>query len=299
MVNYETNKKSKVVSRERSYWGEVAYRLRKNKMAMFSLYLLIAVIILCIVVPRISPYAIETTNMDKTIRDQSPSSEHWLGTDKIGRDLFTRLFYAGRISLGVALAVVALECTLGVVLGSIAGFYGGIIDSIIMRLGDIFLSFPFMIICITIVSVFGNSIPTLIFVLAILSWPSIARIVRGQILTLREMEYMEACEALGISDVRRIFKHLLPNVLAYVIVYATLGMAGVILTETSLSFLGLGVSPPTPTWGNMIQEARNALIIQYKWWYWIPPGICIFISVMCFNILGDGLRDAIDPKMKR
>lgn len=299
MVKYETNKKSKVVAKERSYWGEVAYRLRKNKMAMLSLYVLIIVIVLCIVVPMISPYAIQTTNMDKNIRDQSPSSEHLLGTDKIGRDLFTRLFYAGRISLGVALAVVELECTLGVVLGSIAGFYGGIIDSIIMRLGDIFLSFPFMMICITIVSVFGNSIPTLIFVLAILSWPSIARIVRGQILTLREMDYMEACEALGISDVRRIFKHLLPNVLAYVIVYATLGMAGVILTETSLSFLGLGVSPPTPTWGNMIQEARNTLIIQYKWWYWIPPGICIFISVMCFNILGDGLRDAIDPKMKR
>ncbi len=147
--------------------------------------------------------------------------------------------------------------------------------------------------------VFGNSVTNLIIVLALLSWPSIARIVRGQILTLREMEYMEACEALGISDFRRIFRHLLPNVLAYVIVYATLGMASVILTETSLSFLGLGVSPPTPTWGNMIQEARNTLIIQQKWWYWIPPGICIFISVMCFNILGDGMRDAIDPKMKR
>ncbi|HOH69965.1 MAG TPA: ABC transporter permease, partial [Sedimentibacter sp.] len=140
---------------------------------------------------------------------------------------------------------------------------------------------------------------TLILVLALLSWPSIARIVRGQILSLREMEYMEACEALGISDIRRIFRHLLPNVLAYVIVYATLGMASVILVETSLSFLGLGVSPPTPTWGNMIQEARNMLIIQHKWWYWIPPGIAIFISVMCFNILGDGMRDAIDPKMKR
>jgi len=299
MVNYEINKKSKAIAKERSYWGEVGYRLRKNKMAMFSLCMLIIVIFLCIVVPMISPYAIETTNMDKTIRDQKPNSQHILGTDKIGRDLFTRLFYAGRISLGVALAVVALECAIGVVLGSLSGFYGGLIDSVIMRLADIFLSFPFMIICITIVSIFGNSIPNLIFVLAILSWPSIARIVRGQILTLREMEYMEACEALGISDVRRIFKHLLPNVLAYVIVYATLGMAGVILTETSLSFLGLGVSPPTPTWGNMIQEARNTLIIQYKWWYWIPPGICIFISVMCFNILGDGLRDAIDPKMKR
>ena len=177
--------------------------------------------------------------------------------------------------------------------------YGGIVDIIIMRIAEIFMSFPFMIFCITIVAVFGNSIPNLIFILALLSWPSIARIVRGQILTLREMEYMEACEALGISDFRRIFKHLLPNVLAYVIVYATLGMASVILTETSLSFLGLGVSPPTPTWGNMIQEARNMLIIQNKWWYWIPPGICIFISVLCFNILGDGMRDAIDPKMKR
>ncbi len=297
MVNYDNSKKIDAINKNRSYWGEVLYRLRKNRMAMISLYVLILIILLCAIVPMISPYAIETTNMSNS--DQKPSSEHLLGTDKIGRDLFVRLFYAGRISLGVALAVVTIECTIGVILGSLAGYYGGKIDAFIMRLAEIFLSFPFMIICITIVSILGNSIITLILVLAVLSWPSIARIVRGQILTLREMEYMEACEALGISDFRRIFKHLLPNVLAYVIVYATLGMAHVILTETSLSFLGLGVSPPIPTWGNMIQEARNTLIIQYKWWYWIPPGICIFISVMCFNILGDGLRDAIDPKMKR
>lgn len=280
-----------------SYWGEVFFRLRKNRMAMLSLYTLLILIGLCIVVPMISPYEIQTTNLAG--KDLSPNSNHYLGTDLIGRDLFTRLFYAGRISLGVALAVVFIECVIGVVLGSLSGFYGGIVDAVIMRIAEIFMSFPFMIITITIVAVFGNSVFTLILVLALLSWPSIARIVRGQILTLREMEYMEACEALGISDVRRIFKHLLPNVLAYVIVYATLGMASVILVETSLSFLGLGVSPPTPTWGNMIQEARNMLIIQHKWWYWIPPGICIFISVMCFNILGDGMRDAIDPKMKR
>lgn len=280
-----------------SYWGEVFFRLRKNKMAMLSLYIIVIMIGLCIIVPMFSPYEIQTTNLSG--KDQSPNSIHLLGTDLIGRDLFTRLFYAGRISLGVALAVVAIECFIGVVLGSLSGFYGGLVDAIIMRIAEIFMSFPFMIICITIVSIFGNSIFNLIFVLAVLSWPSIARIVRGQILSLREMEYMEACEALGISDVRRIFRHLLPNVLAYVIVYATLGMASVILTETSLSFLGLGVSPPTPTWGNMIQEARNMLIIQQKWWYWIPPGICIFVSVMCFNILGDGMRDAIDPKMKR
>jgi peptide/nickel transport system permease protein len=296
MVKSETKKQTNIYKNQ-SYWGEVLSRLRKNKMAMVSLYLLIIIIALCIIIPIISPYSIETTDMKN--REQHPNSVHLLGTDKIGRDLFVRLFYAGRISLGLALAVVFLECLIGVVLGSLSGFYGGMIDAVIMRLAEIFLSFPFMMFCITVVAVFGNSIPTLIFVLALLSWPSIARIVRGQILTLREMEYMEACEALGINDVRRIFKHLLPNVLAYVIVYATLGMASVILTETSLSFLGLGVSPPTPTWGNMIQEARNMLIIQHKWWYWIPPGICIFISVMCFNILGDGMRDAIDPKMKR
>lgn len=300
MANNEIkNTKKKNNKSAQSYWGEVLYRLKKNKMAMLSLFILFVIIALCIIVPFISPYSIEKTNMDSEIRDQGPSDKHWLGTDKIGRDLFTRLFYAGRISLGVAIAVVILECLIGVILGSLAGFYGGIVDVIIMRFAEIFLSFPFMIITITISAIFGNSIYALIFVLAILSWPSIARIVRGQILTLREMEYMEACEALGINDVRRIFKHLLPNVLAYVIVYATLGMANVILTETSLSFLGLGVSPPTPSWGNMIQEARNTLIIQQKWWYWIPPGICIFISVMCFNILGDGLRDAIDPKMRR
>jgi len=280
-----------------SYWGEVFYRLRKNKAAMLSLFILIIMIALCIVVPLVSPYEIQTTNAAE--KDQSPSFRHLLGTDRMGRDLFTRLFYAGRISLGVALSVVLIECIIGVVLGSIAGYYGGIIDAVIMRTAEILMSFPFMIICITIVSILGNSIPALIIVLAILNWPNIARIVRGQILTLREMEYMEACEALGISDARRIFRHLLPNILAYVVVYATLGMASVILVETSLSFLGLGVSPPVPTWGNMIQEARNLLIIQQKWWYWIPPGICIFISVMCFNILGDGIRDAIDPKLKR
>lgn len=297
MVGLEVKRKSRSVRNNQSYWGEVIYRLRKNRMAMISLYLLIVIIGLCIVVPMLSPYSIETTDMQN--RDQSPNSRHWLGTDKIGRDMFVRLFYGGRISLLLAIAVVALECFIGVVLGSISGFYGGLADAIIMRLAEIFMSFPYVMFCITVVAVFGNSVSILIFVLAIISWPNIARIVRGQILTLREMEYMEACEALGISDMRRIFKHLLPNVLAYVIVYATLGMATVILAETTLSFLGLGVSPPTPTWGNMIQEARNTLIIQQKWWYWIPPGICIFLSVMCFNLLGDGMRDAIDPKLKR
>jgi len=280
-----------------TFWGSVFHHFRKNRVAVVSLCVLTVIVLACVLVPLLSPYSMESTGMDR--RELPPSAQHLLGTDRIGRDLFTRLFYGGRISLGIALAVTAVQCVIGVVLGSLAGFYGKLVDSIMMRLCEIFQSFPFLIICVTIAMVFGNSIPTLIFTLALLSWPSIARIVRGQILTLREMEYMEACEALGISDTRRIFKHLLPNVLAYVIVYATLGMASVILTETALSFLGLGVSPPTPTWGNLIQEARDLLIIKGKWWYWIPPGCAIFISVICFNLVGDGLRDAIDPKMKR
>ncbi len=285
--------------KSQSFWSGVLSRFKKDKKAVISFYILLLIVISCIVVPLLSPYSMETTNMSDEIRDIAPNSAHILGTDDIGRDIFTRLFYGGRISLGVALVVVFLECVIGVILGSIAGFYGGIIDAIIMRVSEVFMSFPFMIFCITAVSVMGPGVKTLIIVLSVLSWPSIARIVRGQILTLREMEYMEACEALGISDIKRIFKHLLPNVLAYIIVYATLGMAGVILTETSLSFLGLGISPPTPTWGNMMQDARSTLVMQEKWWYWIPPGCCIFLSVMCFNLLGDGLRDAIDPKMKR
>jgi len=295
----DTAVKKQKIKRESdlSYLGSVFFRLQKNKMAMISMILLSLIIVSCIIVPLISPQDIITTNVEN--RDLSPSIEHPFGTDQIGRDLFVRFFHAGRISLGIALIVVIFECIIGVVLGGIAGYYGKAIDAIIMRMCEMLMSFPFLMFAITVVAVFGNSIPTLIFVLVFLSFPAMCRIVRGQILSLRELEYMEACEALGISDYKRIFRHLLPNVLAYVIVYATLGMASVILTETALSFLGLGVSPPTPTWGNMIQEARNMTILQQRWWYWIPPGLGIFISVMCFNIVGDGLRDAIDPKMKR
>lgn len=280
-----------------SYWGGVLYRMRKNRLAMISLYVLSVIVLACIFVPMFSPFSMEVTDLTRS--ELPPNSVNWLGTDKIGRDLFTRLFYGGRISLGIALVVTAIQCVVGIIIGSIAGYYGGVVDAIVMRICEVFMCFPFLLMCITIAAVLGSSITVLIFTLVLLSWPSIARIVRGQILSLREQEYMEACEALGISDFKRIFKHLLPNVLAYVIVYATLGMASVILTETALSFLGLGVSPPTPTWGNMMQEARNLMAIRDKWWYWIPPGMAIFISVMCFNLLGDGLRDAIDPKLKR
>lgn len=297
MTVLDRNEEIKRATKENSYWKGVWRRLKKNRLAMISLVILALIIGGCIFVPMFSKYTI--SQVIATDANKPPSSTHLLGTDKIGRDLCVRLFYGGRVSLGVAVAVTALECVIGVILGSLAGYFGGIVDTIVMRISEIFLSFPFLMICITLQSVFGNSIKTLILILAILSWPSIARIVRGQILSLREMDYMEACRALGISNYRQIFVHLFPNVLAYIIVYVTLSMASVILTETSLSFLGLGVSPPTPTWGNLIQEARNLLVLQSKWWYWIPPGVMIFLSILCFNIVGDGLRDAIDPKMQK
>ena len=297
MTTMDRNEIIKQSAKKDSYWRGVWRRLWANKLAIVSMVIILIIIALCIFVPMFSKYTVSQT--DVAVADSPPTSAHLLGTDNIGRDLMVRLFYGGRISLGVAVAVTALECVIGIILGAISGFFGGIVDTIIMRLSEVFMCFPFLMLCITLQSIFGTSVKVLILILSVLSWPSIARIVRGQILSLREMDYMEACRALGISNYRQIFKHLFPNVLAYVIVYVTLSMASVILTETSLSFLGLGVSPPTPTWGNLIQSARNLLILKSKWWYWVPPGTLIFLSILCFNILGDGLRDAIDPKMQK
>jgi peptide/nickel transport system permease protein len=280
-----------------SQWNMTITRLKKNRRAVISFYVLCVIILLILLVPVVSPYDILDTNLNMT--DQPPSASYWFGTDNLGRDLFTRLWAGGRMSLLIAIAVVFLEVIIGIVLGSVSGYYGGRTDSVIMRITEIFMCFPFLMICITIIAIFGSSVRNLVLVLALLGWPGIARIVRGQILSLKELEFMEACEALGISDSKRIFKHLLPNVMASVIVFSTLGMASVILTETALSFLGLGVSATTPTWGNMIQIARNLYIIQGRAWQWIPPGVAIFVTVLAFNLLGDGLRDALDPKLKQ
>lgn len=305
--NYKVESQLRVVLR----------RLKRNKMALISLIVLVLIIASCIIVPLLSPYHFNNNRMG--YKNLPPSSENWLGTDENGRDVLTRLFYGGRISLVIALLVVLFEVVLGVAVGSMSGFYGGRVDNILMRICEILLSLPYMMVAITVIAVFGapdtarfpglaqfiRNIGTvnwriflLVLVLGSLSWPNIARIVRGQVLSIREQEYMEACEALGISNRSRIFKHILPNVLSVVIVYSTLGIASVILTETALSFLGLGVDPVTPTWGSLIQSARNVTNIQKRWWLWVPAGLMIFFTVMSFNLLGDGLRDALDPKAK-
>ncbi|WP_026476347.1 oligopeptide ABC transporter permease [Alkaliphilus transvaalensis] len=278
-------------------WKIIWKRLLKNKLAMVGLATIIVVALLAIFAPYLTPHSPSAVNMAKT--NAAPDNVNLLGTDDLGRDYLTRLFYGGRISLTVGLVSTSIRLLIGVTLGGIAGFYGKRVDNFIMRLADIFSCFPFLPIAITVVALLGPSIYNVMLVIGLLGWPGIARIVRGEILSLREREFMEAATALGISDFRKIMKHLLPNTMASIIVSATIGIAAAILTESALSYLGLGVAPPTPTWGNMLRSAENQFTLRFRWWLWIPPGLAIFIVVISLNLLGDGLRDALDPRLKQ
>ncbi len=248
-----------------------------------------------------------TTDKEILLYSQKPiSSDHLLGTDKDGNDVFTRLMYGGRISLMIGLICVLIELLIGVTLGGIAGYCGGIIDAIIMRIVDIMNSIPTFPVIILINSGMrameiaeDMKIFVLMLVIGLLSWPGVARMVRGQILSLREQEFMVATEATGIKPSRRIFRHLLPNVMPQLIVSATLGVGSVILLESALSFLGLGVSTPYSTWGIMINSVTDQNIMMNCLNVWVPPGLAILFTVMAINFVGDGLRDAFDPKMKR
>ncbi len=272
-------------------------RLSKNKLAMLGLMIITIMIIAAIFAPYLTSYGRDTTNLANS--NAAPSKDHLLGTDSLGRDGLTRLLYGARISLTVGFVATSLRMLIGVILGGIAGFYGGFIDSAIMRVADVFACLPFLPIAITFVAVLGPSIYNVMIVLAILGWPGIARLVRGEILSLREREFMEAATALGISDFKKITSHLIPNTMASIIVSATIGIAGAILTESALSFLGLGVAPPEPTWGNILYDAQSQYVLKNRWWQWIPPGLAIFLAVISLNLLGDGLRDALDPRLKQ
>ena len=284
-------------SKVESQWKLVWRRLRRNKLAMTGLIIIFVMVLAAVFAPLLTPYGRDTTNLTNT--NAAPSKDHLLGTDSLGRDAFTRLLYGARISLTVGFVSTSLRMLIGVVLGGIAGYYGGFIDSAIMRVADVFSCLPFLPIAITFVAALGPSIYNVMIVLAILGWPGIARLVRGEILSLREREFMEAATALGISDFKKITSHLIPNTMASIIVSATIGIAGAILTESALSFLGLGVSPPIPTWGNILGEGQSQYVLKHRWWQWIPPGLAIFLAVISLNLLGDGLRDALDPRLKQ
>lgn len=281
-------------------WRVAWERFRKNKMSMSGAIILGLIVLAVILVPIISPYSLN--QLDLPAKLKPPSGAHLLGTDEQGRDIMLRVFYGGRISMTIGVLTAGVTVILGATIGGIAGYYGGWVDNILMRFTEIVYSLPFYPLVITLSFVLmwrvGNSMKMylVMFILAILSWPGLARMVRGQILSLREQDFMVATKALGLSTKSKIVKHLLPNTLAYIIVNATLGMGGAILTEAALSYLGLGVVPPTPTWGNMIERARDVSIFTKSPWVWIPPGILIILTVVSINLLGEGLRDAFDPK---
>lgn len=252
-------------------------------------------------------YTIKTiTDTHLILIHDKPSSEHWLGTDQHGMDVITRLMYGGKISLVIGFIVVILEIIIGIIMGGIAGYFGKLVDMVIMRLVDVFNCIPFLPLLIIIGSVMDSldvdpkiRIYWLMLILGVMSWPGIARMVRGQILSLREQEFMLAAEATGLKISRRIFKHLIPNVIPQLIVIATLGLGGIIIYESTLSFLGLGVKFPYASWGNIISGVSTAYEMTNFWFVWIPAGMLILLTVLGFNFIGDGLRDAFDPKMKR
>ncbi|MGH1299349.1 oligopeptide ABC transporter permease [Bacillus pretiosus] len=297
-------KKERKKGNESSPWRQAYKKIKKNKMALCGLYVLIFMFLFSFIGPIFSPYAdgkVQVTQINK-----SPGLLHWLGTDQLGRDILTRLMQAGRISLTIGLASMLLSVILGALLGAIAGFYRGVVDHLIMRVADVLMSIPGLPLLIIMGAILSEwKLPSeyrlyvVMIILSLVGWPGLARLVRGQILTLREQAFMQAADVLGLKDSRKIIHHLIPNVFPLLIVVATLGVAGSILSESALSYLGLGVVPPTPSWGNMISAANSLIDFQKRPWLWIPPGFAIFITVVSINLLGDALRDALDPKMRR
>jgi len=277
--------------------GIVYKRLRRNKMAVAALFILILLTLIAIFAPLLTSY--DRDQIDMANSYPKPSAEHWLGTDDLGRDTFTRLVYGGRVSLSVGLVSTAISLLIGVLLGAIAGYNGGWIDNLIMRIVDVFMCFPFFVIAIAIAAVLGPSIYNVMLISGVLSWTKIARIVRAEVMAIKGREFIEAAISLGLEAREIITKHILPNVLAPIIVYATLGIAVGILSEAGLSFLGLGVKQPQPSWGNMLAAAQSLRSLRLHWWLWIPPGMMVLMTILSLNILGDGLRDAFDPKLKR
>jgi len=272
-------------------------KFKKNKLAILGFIIIVMLVLLSVFAPIITKY--DPNLPDLYNMNSAPSSTHILGTDEVGRDVFSRLLYGGRVSILVGISAMLVQLVLGVFLGTISGYYGGIVDKIIMRIIDIMMCFPFFVIAITIAAIVGPNIWNLIAIIGLLSWPGIARIVRAEILSLKEVDFIMAAKAMGLNSREIIVRQLIPNIISPIVVAATLSIADDILTEASLSFLGMGVRPPQPSWGNMLSSAQNITTLQSQWWLWIPTGILVILIVISINLVGDGLRDILDPKNKR
>jgi peptide/nickel transport system permease protein len=269
-------------------------RFRRNRLAMVGLVTVAVLTILAILAPVVAPY--DPVKLDPKAFGKPPSLAHLLGTDPSGRDVLSRLLYGARVSLSVGVVAVSIYLTIGTTLGSIAGFRRGMVDATIMRITDTVMSFPALIIIIAVVPILGPSIFNIMLVIGLLGWPAVARLVRGEFLSLREREFTLAARGIGASDKRIISRHILPNVAGPLVVVASFGVADAIITEAGLSFLGLGVQPPDPSWGQMLNSAIDVGTVLEKPWLWLAPAACIAITVLSVNFIGDGLRDALDPR---
>ncbi len=269
--------------------------LMKNPMSCTGLLFVVALALVAIFAKELSPYdpqAIDTYHIL-----EAPSQSHLLGTDALGRDVLSRLIYGTRISLLVGIVAVGIATAIGTILGAIAGFYGGVVDMVIMRLVDVMLCFPTIFLIMAVIAFLEPSIWNIMAVIGLTSWMGVARLVRAEFLSLRSRDFVLAAKVIGASDWRILFGHILPNAIAPVIVAATLGVGSAILTESALSFLGIGVQPPTPSWGNMLTAGKDN--IEIAWWLSVFPGLAILITVLAYNLLGEGLREVLDPRTKR
>jgi peptide/nickel transport system permease protein len=297
---------------EELHFSKVTFwtRLRRHKLAVTGLVVLTLMVLAAVFAKQLAPFdpnAIDNVHwqgmpLPPCFQDAAQCGGHSLGTDEVGRDLLSRLLFGARISLTVGLFAVIMEVLIGATLGAIAGYYGGWIDYALMRVTDVFLSIPLLPLLLVLTAIVAASsskaslsFGVIVIIIGALSWPTVARLVRASFLSLREREFAEAARAVGNNDGRIIFRHLLPNAVAPIVVQATLDVAGVIITESTLSFLGLGIQPPTASWGNMLANAQSNL--QTAWWAAVFPGLCILVTVLAINYIGDGLRDALDPNM--
>lgn len=267
----------------------------KNKLALTGCAIVILLFVVSVMAPQIAPYDPGAIDLQNVL--MPPSSDHWLGTDQLGRDVLSRMIWGARISLKVGFVATGLAILIGMILGAFAGYYGGWIDAVIMRFVDIMLCFPAFFLILAVIAFLEPSIWNIMIVIGLTGWMGVTRLVRADFISLRERDFVTAARALGASDARIIFMHILPNALASILVSATLGIAGAILTESALSFLGIGVQPPTPSWGNILTAGKDN--IDIAWWLSLYPGLAILITVVGYNLLGEGIRDASDPRLKR
>ncbi len=276
-------------------YGDFLRRLAKDKLAMVGLFVVLVLFFVAIFANVLAPYPPDEIDVENILVE--PTREHPMGTDPLGRDVLSRIIHGSGVSLSVGFVAVGISTFIGVILGATSGYYGGLADRIIMRFVDIMLCFPTFFLILAVIAFLQPSIWNIMIVIGITSWMGVTRLVRAEFLTLRERDFVRAAVSQGASDLRIIFFHVLPNAMAPILVAATLGVASAVLVESSLSFLGLGVQPPNPSWGNMLTEGKDN--IEIAWWLSLYPGLAIFITVMGYNLLGEGIRDTLDPRLRR